>query len=270
MRLLSRLSVGIFGVLVFSAALVQRVGATELMSSARQIGEGSLRLVFYHSRVFDQELEWEVTGTDQIQGPNGTSFFSETNSALPLEGEGENSALKLIAQPWENLQYYAVVGAGNYSVDVPSVAVTNTLTGQRVGWTWGFGSKAVVVPETPVTPAVAVDASFLRSSYLMNRLRLGAGGSESVHQRLTLDQYQVSLQLSRRFGRLEPYGGVQWSRVRSTLKDLDDGERVGGGRDGVSPFLGLRLGLYSHEAFVLEASFVEATRISAGLEWRFK
>lgn len=72
------------------------------------------------------------------------------------------------------------------------------------------------------------------------------------------------------FWKLEPFGGVKWTRVQAELKNLVDGSRAGGRKDTVTPFLGLRVPIEDHEAFFAEASFVDGYHYGAGLELRFK
>ena len=239
------------------------------MSTARQMPPGSLRAAFFYSRVDDQDLEFEVQSANQVQSPGGIAFFSRASSHLPVEGDGEGLFLRFAYQPWENFQYYALVGSGHYTVQIPSVTVVNSLHGSRLGWTWGAGVKAVAVPDTMVTPAIAVDVGLQKSRYFLDRFDQENLSGDSVNERLDLYQYRVAIEASHQWARWEPYGGVKWTRTQAHLKDLSTGDRVGGAKDKVSPFVGLRLPVYPHESFMVEASFADGVRVGAGLELRF-
>lgn len=182
--------------------------------------------------------------------------------------------LKLVWQPWERFQYYATYGIGEYSLQVPSTTISNVLSGDSRGQIYGAGMKASIVPDTVVTPAVALDVSMTRSVYDFNREAPG-GGSGNITQRLELMTYLVALEASHLFEieenfKVEPYGGLKWSRIQADLKDLVSGGHAGGQTDTVSPFIGVRIPASDHEAFFAEASFVGGTHYGAGLELRFK
>jgi len=256
------------GILLFWLGTL-RLDAVELMSTARQMGHGSLKAAFFYSSVEDQDLEFAVSSADQIQSMSGADFFSRADSHLPVEGNGDGLFLKLTYQPWENSQYYALVGSGHYTVLIPSVTVANTLSGSRLGWTWGLGWKTVIIPDTVVTPAVSVDASLQRSRFFLNRFGQDGLSGDSVDERLDLYQYQVAVEAGHQWPHVEPYGGVKWNRNQIHLKDSMTGRCVGGYKDKLSPFFGVRLPVYPQESFLLEASFADGVHIGVGWEIRF-
>jgi hypothetical protein len=185
--------------------------------------------------------------------------------------------VKLIYQPFERFQYYAMYGVGDYSLSVPSTTIANVLTGDTHGQIYGAGLRASIVPDTIVTPAIALDLGMTQSVYNFNRAFPGGtpGANNDISQRLTLMTYQFAVEASHRFSidedwKLEPYGGVKWVRVQADLKDLGDGSHAGGQTDTVTPFLGLRIPVEGHEAFFAEASFVDGYHYGGGLELRFK
>jgi len=63
------------------------------------------------------------------------------------------------------------------------------------------GLKAVLYPDTVVTPAIAVDLSLSRSRYWFNRVTAsnGSGVNSNIDQRLDLMQYQVAVEASHVF-----------------------------------------------------------------------
>jgi hypothetical protein len=236
-----------------------------------------LKFLAYYQGVQDQTLDFSVNDAGSCATPNGVSFACGQAGKIETKGSGGAGLVKVLWQPWDRFQYYATFGVGDYSLSVPSATVTNALTGDALGRLYGAGLKASIVPDTIVTPAIALDVNLARSIYDFNRRFPGGtpGASNNIDQRLTLMTYQVAVETSHLFvldpnWKLEPYGGVKWTRVQSDLKDLVDGSHAGGQTDTVSPFLGLRVPVESHEAFFAEASFVDGYHYGAGLELRFK
>lgn len=262
-----------------SLFLAEAAGAQVLGTSARQLPKGSLKILAYYQGTQAQELTFSVRGTGGCAAapPSGSvSFGCDQAGDVDAEASGGMGVVKAIYQPWESLQYYASVGIGDYSLRVPSSTITNTLTGDNPGASFTFGAKAVIYPDTIVTPAIALDASITNSYYTFNRRFPGGtpGQSNMINQRLNLWQYQFAVESSHLFSfekswKVEPYGGVKWIRIQSDLLDLQSGSHAGGQTDVVSPFLGVRLPAYEHEAFFAEASFVGGFQYGAGLEVRF-
>ncbi len=268
--------------LVFAFA-ARMASAQVLATTARQASSGSLKFLVYYQGVQDQTLNFAVNGGGNCSTPNGVSFSCGQSGAVEAKGSGGAAMMKLVYQPWERFQYYAMYGVGDYSLSVPSATVANSLTGDALGQIFGFGLKASIVPDTIVaadglpTPAIALDASLTRSLYNFNRRFPGGtpGANNNIDQRLGLMTYQFAVEASHLFvldenWKLEPYGGVKWIRVQSDLKDLVDGSHAGGAQDTVTPFLGLRVPVEDHEAFFAEASFIDGYHYGAGLELRFK
>lgn len=267
-----------------AALFAAPAGAQLLGTTARQAPQGSLKLLAYYQGTQDQSLNLNVIGSRGGPGED-----------VEVKGDGGAALLKLVYQPWEGLQYYAAFGLGDYSISVPSVTAPNSFRGDRPGHILTAGVKTVLYPDTQVTPAFAVDASISRSRYYFNRRFPGGtpGVSGNINQRLDLMQYQVALEASKTFVlkdadekaderevpgvllrhagfKVEPYGGVKWTRIQADLKDLVDGDHSGGMQDTVSPFLGVRIPFHKNEGLFAEASFVGGYQYGAGLELRFK
>lgn len=267
----------VFFVLAFVAfpAAAQLVGTT-----ARQASSGSLKLLVYHQGIADQSVNFTINGagTCTAAPPSGAvSFACGQAGDVEAKGSGGAGLVKIVWQPWERFQYYAHFGVGDYSLSVPSTTISNLLTGDSRGLIYGAGIKASVVPDTIVTPAIALDLSLTQSNYNFNRRFPGGtpGASGNIDHRLILMTYQFAVEASHLFTldehwKLEPYGGIKWTRVEADLKDLVDGAHAGGKQDTASPFLGLRVPAGDHEAFFAEASFVDGYHYGAGLELRFK
>ena len=290
MRTLKSLSLSLAWVVLSAVpAAAQSLGTT-----ARQLPAGSLKILAYYQGVQDQTVKFNAGAGSVCSVPTSGGAVNFTcNQAGDVEGKGNGGAgiVKVIYQPWESIQYYAAFGMGDYSLSVPSVTVTNRLTGDQPGTIMTAGLKAVIYPDTMVTPAIAVDVSLSRSRYTFNRFFGTPGASNNIDQRLDLMQYQVAVEASHVFTlqdadeksdekaglvairsqgfKLEPYGGVKWLRIQSDLKDLADGSHAGGQQDTVTPFLGLRIPFSKNEGVFAEAQFVDGYAYAAGLELRF-
>lgn len=255
-------------------------GAQILATSARQASSGSLKILGYYQGVQNQTLNFTTndSGTCAASGnPGAATFACGQSGTVAAKGTGGAGMMKIVWQPYERFQYYAMYGVGDYTLSVPSTTVTNVLTGDSHGQIYGAGLKASIVPDTIVTPAIALDLSMTQSLYNFNRRFPGGtpGLNNNISQRLTLQTYQVAVETSHLFTldgywKLEPYGGLKWVRVQADLKDLGDGSHSGGQTDTVTPFVGLRVPVEDHEAFFAEASFVDGYHYGAGLELRFK
>jgi Autotransporter beta-domain len=259
----------------FALAAASSAGAQLLATSARQLSSGSLKLVAYYQGVQDQTLNFSIAGAGSCSAKSGVPFACGQGGTLVAKGDGGAGLVKLVWQPWDRVQYYALAGLGDYSVRIPSATVASVLTGDTQGQIYGVGLKASIVPDTIVTPGIALDMSLTRSLYDFDRIYPSGTSGDSVDERLNLMTYQVAVETSHLFvldqdWKVEPYGGVEWSRVQADLKDRGDGSHAGGQTDTVTPFLGLRIPVEDHEALFAEASFVGGYHYGAGLELRFR
>lgn len=289
------------GVLLSLGALLFFTGdaaAQALATTARQLPKGSLKLLAYYQGTKDQVLNFNLASVGSC-ATGGAVPFACGQGGGDVEGKGSGGmgVMKAVYQPWESFQYYALFGAGDYALRVPFNNTTTTLSGDNPGIMWGAGLKAVILPDTDVSPAVSVDLGLSQSRYKFNRRHPTVGAtSANINQALTLNQYQVALVVSHLFVlkdavdkreaadmakngfaplslngvKLEPYGGVKWVRIQADLHDLQDGSHAGGRQDTISPMAGLRIPVYEREALFAEASFVNGTQYAAGLEIRFK
>ena len=265
--------------LVGSLFLAGAAGAQTLGTSSRQMSAGSLKALVYYQGVNGQDLTFSVTGDGTCSGapPSAATFPCSSTGKVSGEGDGGAMVLKLIYQPHESLQYYLSAGAGNYSLRVASVTAVNSLTGDRPGYLYSAGFKAVLWPDTPVTPSVALDAGFGWQRYYFNEFQPDrSAGRGQIDQKLDLWLTHIALQAGHlfkpddwRFG-IEPYGGLKWTRAQAWLKDLRGGGRVGGIEDTLSPFIGLQLPVFEKEGLFAEASFLGGVRYAAGLSVKFK
>lgn len=250
--------------------LAGQARADVLMTSARQMQEGSLKILIFHQSMEDQELNFRIGGPGvSSTGPAGGFFPSASSGNSPAQGDQNAIGFKVMYQPWENLQYYATATAGHFVLRTSSLTTVNTLSGDRIGFGYGFGIKAVVAPDSVVTPAFAVDLGLSRSRYFLSRMD-GGGTGGGTNQRFDLFQYHVAIEASHQFKKFEPFGGVRWTRLTSHMKDLSDFSRISGYKDVTTPFVGVRVPVFKHESLVAEASFIDGLQIGVGLELKFK
>jgi hypothetical protein len=258
------------------ACLASSAGAQLFGTTAHQESSGSLKILGYYDGVQNQKVNFTTNDSGTCTVPGGASFACGQGGTIAAKGSGGAGMLKLVYQPFDRIQYYAVYGVGQYSMSVPSTTVTNVLTGDGYGQIYGGGLRSTIIPDTIVSPAIALDLSMTQSVYNFNRSYPGVPpGGADINQRLTLLTYQFSVEASHVFvvdadWKLEPYGGMKWVRVQADLKDLGDGSHSGGQTDTLTPFLGLRIPVEGHEAFFAEASFVDGYHYGGGLELRFK
>ncbi len=267
-------------VLVISLLSAFPAGAQILGSTARQASSGSLKFLAYYQGASDQNLNFSVdaSGLCTAAPPSGgVAFACNSSGDVEAKGSGGAGLVKVEWQAAERFAFYAVAGAGDYSVKVPSVTVENTLSGDKLGVIFGGGLKASIVPDTIVNPAIALDLSIMRSHYNFNQITPGGtpGINNGFSQALDLTTYQVAVETSHLFDidknwKLEPYGGVKWTRVQADLKDLASGVHAGGQKDTGTPFLGLRVPAEDRIALFAEASFMDGLHYGGGMELRFK
>lgn len=240
--------------------------AQMLGTSARQMKAGAWDLGIFYQGTFNQELTFSITDTANcVAGIASIPFACTTTGDLDAEGNGGALLFKATLQAKERgFQIYAAAGVGEYSVRVGSVTVFNSQVLNRSGFLTSLGAKAVLWPDTIVTPALAVDGSIGWQRYF------GDGS------RLDLLQFQLAVETSHRFRfekdkfTLEPYGGVKWLSTRAWLTDVGSRQRVGGREDAISPFVGLRIPVFGGEDSIFtEVSFVKGVQLASGMSLRF-
>ncbi len=250
--------------------------AEPLGLTARQQPSRSLKMVGYYRGAQDQDLTFSVGGSGTCKNPTAAvAFPCDATGDTPAQGSGQAAVLKVLYQPFDNLQYYATLGTGRYALAISSLSATTSLTGDLPGWIYGAGVRGLLFPDTIASAALAVDASVTMEKYWFSRSQpQPTAALVSVKDRLDLLKLQLALEASRRFefdGRwkAEPYGGLKWVRTQAWLKDLDSGNRFGGIKDAVTPFLGINLPFSDNESLFGEASFVNGYEYATGLTVKF-
>ncbi|HVC08625.1 MAG TPA: hypothetical protein VNH15_01640 [Elusimicrobiota bacterium] len=260
------------GALFFSAGpLVAQISA----QTARQGTPGGWQVSAYYQGVSDQDLNFNLSGgSAACSSKNGIAFAcGQSAGALSVHGSGDAGLIRAVYQPWDGFQYSAAVGAGYYSLSVPSASATQNYAGSGAGPIFSLGVQDVIFPDTIVTPAVAVNIGFSGAMYPLDRMNDSAGNVSAVNDTLTLLEYQLGVEASHVFPlsgwRVEPYGGVKWYRVDADLKDATLGSHSGGFRDTLAPVVGLRIPTSDHEGLFAEAAYVGGFQYGGGLSLRF-
>jgi len=243
--------------------------AYEQMRSARALESGKWAASVYGVHREQKDLEFRLGSSGLVQVPlsNGTTaqLFSSGNTDLLFDGEGDATMAKITWRPFDGLHYIFTAGLGDYELRIPSGAVTNKLENSAPGIIWGMEAGWNILTDTLVTPAVLVSLGYLRSDYDIRRLRSGGSAPVAVSQDFTLEEWQGSVSVSKRWKKLDPYAGLRFFRQNSRLFDTVTAERVRGSRDGFSPYAGLRFEFLGRESVVLEAAFADETVLAAGL-----
>lgn len=254
---------GIILVFSWSAAI-----ASEQMRPASVLEAGKFGAALYGVRSEQKDLEFSLGDasliTVPLQGGGTAQFFANANTDLQFDGEAVSAILRLTWRPGDGLQYGLKAGTGDYEVRMASGAVVNELSNGAPGRIWGADVSWTVVSNSPVTPAVALNAGYARSDYRMDRLQ-SAGSTVPVEQRFSLEEWQAGISASYRWKRLEPFGGLRFFRQTSVLRDASTAESVRGDRDGFSPFLGLKFEFLPRESLVVEVSAADETLVALGL-----
>lgn len=252
-----------------------------LASTARQLSPRAWKINVHYQGTRQQDLNFRLTTANVCAGGGAANPAFGCGASGDVASRVDSGAVLLQAayQPWDSFQYYAYCGAGDQRLELG----TNVLTGDRPGYLYGAGARAVVLPDTAVNPAVAIDGRFGWERYYFNEVRpAAAAAAGQIDQRLDLYRTQVAVLVSHLFDfsraesdqtfaglKIEPYGGVKWLRTQAYIKDLQGGGRIGGMADTFTPLIGLQVPVYDHEALTTEISFVDGIQYSAGLQVKF-
>ena len=256
------------GIVALSAVLLFPIGASAQMlgTTARQLSKGTLETTVFYQGTSKQHLNFELTdGVCVSTSPLGNVFGCGTTADIDARGFGQALITKFSYQPSERgLIFYASAGVGDYRVTVGSTTVFDASLEDKAGFLTTFGVKGVILPDTIVSPAIALDTS-------VGIQRYWGGG-----RRLELMQIQIAMEASHRFVfkdpdfTIEPYGGVKWWRTQAYLKTIATGSRVGGRQKTVTPFLGFKVPFFENDSVFAEVSFVNGIQYASGLAIRFK
>jgi len=222
---------------------------------------------FYY-QTYNDKLDFIISQKNVINvGP--LSYLSGSQTDIESNSNAAGMCAQLMFNPNNGLYYWLKAGVAGYELDIPSLSVTNKLSGQEQGWVCGAGARKLLFPGTIVTPAVAIDAGFSYYSFGFDCLRSGDAAPVSVNERLEILETQADIVISKRIKKVEPYGGLKVYRKMAALTDKPSFSNVSGIKDNAGLFFGLKFDFYQYEALVLEGSFIGDTSFSAGINIGF-
>lgn len=217
-------------------------------------------------RTFEPEVRVGETSSIQVPVVGGvSSLFNRTDASIEMEQNNQAVVGSLRFRPGNGLQYELRVGqVQDFLLEYSSGSLTNSLESLGSGFLWGVGGRWNIRPGTIVSTAFSLEVRYTQLRSTLDRFS-SAGNLTPVQFRLEQDELQSSVNISYRWKRLEPYGGLKVLQTTTRLKDKTNKGKVRGVSTGMSPFVGFRWEFFNQESFVIEASFVEEEMIAAGL-----
>lgn len=240
----------IAGLIIFSWTNVK---ASELMTSARQLGIGRVGVVAY-ATVSTKEVDFGEFGE-----------FDFVQAAYAVKGT---------FKVWEGWHVYAKVG--KFTPDIESVATSIKYENKDDfdGSMFGGGVKWVMFPDTLVTPAVTLDISVTQWDADINKFNV-LGGVVKADWAIKATEIQGAVMVSKKLLMFDPYIGVKvintdvdWKTTVSILGVNEDKE-ISGDANGISPFVGIKFSPLPFVSVVVEGSFAKEKNVSAGVRVGF-
>lgn len=245
--------------------------ASELMATANAAESGSISLSVYGQHVEHKPVaDVGSGGAIQVPGVSGSlNLFTETNAEVEMDSSYDASVLAFSFRPRDGLHYRAKAGQiRDYELVFASGAATNVLSDLDHGFLWGAGLTWNVAPGSIVSTAFSLALDYTETHIGFDRFESGfltAGSAIDLERR----EFQGAMSASRRFGRIEPYGGLKYLRAETQLVDGATRERIRGTDDGLSPFIGVAIRLFAGEWLMIEGSFLDEESLSAGINLQF-
>ncbi|MBN1824494.1 MAG: hypothetical protein JW803_09270 [Endomicrobiales bacterium] len=241
--------------------------ASELLFPAAQIEKGKGSIVVFVENS-SEKLNFSLSSTERIT-VSGNSYFSNVTNDIESDGKSGFFGVKAIVNPHDGFYYWLKAGAGSYELELPSDTVKNKLSSGTRGIVFGMGARKRLVPETIVTPAASLDLGLTYSNYGLDSFVPGGGPAYRIDDTLEITEFQLGFILSKTFGKMEPYGGIQVSRKHAMLKDNAGLANVSGIKDSAGLILGFRCRAFEKEFFVFEAKLLQDTAVSAAWNVEF-
>ncbi len=240
---------GVFFVLAISVSRL--VGASELMSSA-DIMESKSWSVAAYGKTEDSEPRIKNGSTE-----------------LDFEAEHEATGVILTVRPGDGMHYRLMYGVlRDYTLEVGSSTFVNKHEAQSDGHQIGFGVRLNGTPVTAVSLGVALDLSYVRQAVDFEWLTSNGVGS-ALNERFVQDEFQAAVNISKKWSKFEPYGGLKTSYVETRILDRTTNGKLYGNKVEWSPFVGLKYEFFQKESLIVEASFADEEAVSIGLNIEF-
>jgi len=230
--------------IVACCGLAMTAQASELMTSARQLGIGRVSAVAYYTHN-QQDISFDRRGdldlvTDALIG-------------------------KVTVKVWDAWHVY--LKAGSIGADLEDDAILYEKDTDFQGTVYGGGVRRVIFPDTIVTPAVSFEAGATAYTADLKQQKSG-GNSAAIDNEVAVIELQAVLEMSKKLAVLEPYGGVKVIRTDVTWKDNNPSaadRTIEGDGTGVAPFAGIRFSFIPFVDLTLEGSLGQEQAASVGI-----
>ncbi|MGA2089874.1 MAG: hypothetical protein ABSH12_00210 [Endomicrobiales bacterium] len=252
-------------ILLSVSALGSLAHAYELIMPARQVEDPDVGIVWYQSQ---QDLDLQLKSNDRIS-VGSFHYVNAVTNDFTVSTVNSGMQAKILFQPHKELVYWLSFGSTAYDIDIPSTSVKNHLASQQPGWMAGAGIRKILMPDTIVTPAFAIEAGVRYSQSSLTVLYPGDFTPISVQNDFLTTEYHLGFVASKKYESIEPYGSVQVTRTFATLRDINAADEISGEKDAVSVVTGVRLYPYPNESLICEASFFGENGFSIGWNIEF-
>ncbi len=241
------------------------------MSSA-DVMEGGKWSVSVYGRSAKIEPVLKISNAAAVQVPltsGSATIFSSSNAEIDFDQKFEEVVAAIKYRPKNGLTYRVKAGqVRSFDIEYSSGSHTNKFEATDDGFVWGLGAEWSVSPGSIVSPAITLDAGWTQRVMDLDKFE-SPGVVAPTNDKFQQDEFQLALNVSKRWNKFEPFAGLKLNRVVSRLKDEGTKASLRGTQDGVSPFIGLQIEFFEAESIILEASFVDEESISAGFNLKF-
>lgn len=239
-------------ILLMLCVSASAVMAVELMMPSRQVGAGTVALAWFQSQ---RDFTLKTNGSSRIR-VGSLSYVSAVSNEYSIRTSNSGALAKMLFQPHDGLVYWLGANSTSYEIEVPSFSHKNLLRSQVPGWGMCAGLRRILMPDTIVSPAVSVEAGISHSRTPVSVMYAGSPEGQIIDNVFSVTEYHIGLGVSKKYAKVEPYGGVTITRAHAVMRDNAAVIEVGGYRDTAAATVGLRLYPYKHESLICEASFI--------------
>jgi hypothetical protein len=238
----------------FAAVLVMGVcavcvQASEIMTSARQLGFGRVSGVVYG-----------------VNSKKEVDFGEFSKYDYSTVGYGAKLTVKVLGG------WHVYAKGGKFSPELKLQTGSQDKFENKDNYQGSFiggGVKWVMFPDTIVTPAVALDLGVTKSSSDLNKVN----GVPVLSQNWDINalEYQGAVSISKKLLMFDPYGGVKFFKTavdwRTTVDEAGNlvDKKISGDANGVAPYIGLSWSILPFVALTAEGSFGAEQSFAGGL-----
>ncbi|MCG3204269.1 MAG: hypothetical protein KCHDKBKB_00979 [Elusimicrobia bacterium] len=247
------------------------VQAAEVVSTA-DMDEPGLKSILFMGRVAESKPKLTFSDGDSIQVPvsgGSVNLFSNSNAEVEMEQRISSLIGAVEFRPSEGFQYRFKFGQiRSFELEYSSGSQVNKLESTKDGYLWGLSIAGRIAPGSLVSTAIRWDLGYTQSNVELDRFQ-GGNVVYTANQSWRQEEIQGSINFSRRWKWIEPFGGIKLIRVMNKMSDSSTKGEIRGTNDSVSPFVGVNVGVSNKESVYVEASFIDEESVSAGLKFSF-